>query len=83
MSTEEIIEVLRARASRLTATELVRLLALLIDVPISDGPFTIAFARAFPEIPLRTLRQAAGWRGMDAVPPDLDQQLAEWLPRKK
>jgi hypothetical protein len=58
---EQIVELLRSKATRLTAVELANLLDEFIEGGLSQGCLITYFHRAFPKIPLRVLLDSSAW----------------------
>jgi hypothetical protein len=78
MSDFEIITRLQERTSDLTPVELADLLNTLTEGALSQGTLITYFKRAFPNIPLRALLDAAGWERLGGSEFD-DQQFNDLM----
>lgn len=61
MNDQEIIDNLRSRQRELEPVELAELLDQLTEGQLSAGMIIMYFKRAFPEVPLRILRESVAW----------------------
>jgi hypothetical protein len=82
MNDEEIITILRSKGGVLTAVELAELLDNLTGGGLSDATIVTYFKRAFPDIPLRALLEAGGWRRVSdggLNDDEFNELLGPWL----
>jgi hypothetical protein len=81
MDDQQIIERLRALRSTSSAVQLAEELACLLG-SWSDAALVMFFARAFPDIPLKVLRDAGGWErvsGGRLTDGEFEELLGPWL----
>lgn len=82
MTDDEILSRLRSARGHLSPVGLARLLGTLRGEAPSDAVFITYFKRAFPDIPLRTLRDCGAWAplsGCSMTDADFSQALEPWL----
>ena len=85
MNKEEITAALRVKGLTATPVETARYLDELMLGKLSDFTLIVFFKLAFPDIPLRILRETEGWNGVvkkggGMSDSDFNELLRPWIP---
>lgn len=83
MNDDEIIEELRRVGRTGTPVEVAEALGALWVDGLTHSALVMFFRRAFPDIPLKTMIDAGGWRRVSSggiSDEGFDQMLSQWLP---